>query len=302
MSLLPLLLAAAVGAESLRLVPGETTRAVRVDGQRRAYLVYVPHRTHEDRPFPLVFVFHGFGADAPKMTRFCGMNDKAEEAGFVAVYPYGAGVGVIRVFNAGGLQGHLAGAMPDDVAFVRRILEDLQGSGRIDPRRVYATGLSMGAMMCYRLAAELSDRIAAIAAVAGTMPPGLPRPRRPVPVVHFHGTADDVVPLGGLRSGAADLLDFLSVDATVTFWARANRCSAVPQDSYLPDRFDDGTRVARRAYSTAEQDTRVVLYVIEGGGHTWPGRTPPPIILGRSTREISANDLIWEFFQRHPLP
>jgi polyhydroxybutyrate depolymerase len=301
MSLLPFVLVAVLGAESPRLAPGESTRTVCVDGRLRSYLVYVPKNYQEDRPIPVVFVFHGFGADAPKMARFCGMNTKAEEAAFVAVYPYGTGMGVFRAFNGGVLKGRIAEGMPNDVAFVTGILDDLQGAGKIDPKRVYAAGMSMGAMMCYRLAAELSERIAAIAAVAGTMAPGLQKPKRPVPVIHFHGTADDVVPLAGPPGGASDVLDFMSVDATVQFWAEANGCLSQPVVSRLPDRFEDGTRLTRRSYLTQDRDSRVVLYVIEGGGHTWPGQTPPPIILGRSTQEISANDLIWEFFQRHPL-
>ena len=156
--------------------------------------------------------------------------------------------------------------------------------------------------MCYRLAVEMPERIAAIAAVAGTMAGGLRQPQRPVPVIHFHGTVDHVVPLDGPPPGGAEHFDYQSVDATIRVWAKVNGCQSAPESPSVQDDRTDGTRVVRHRYLTPGGDARVVLYVIEGGGHTWPGQTPPPLILGRSTEEISANDLIWEFFAQHPLP
>jgi polyhydroxybutyrate depolymerase len=192
--------------------------------------------------------------------------------------------------------------MPDDVRFIGRLLDDLASLHRIDRRRVYATGMSNGGMMCYRLALEMPDRIAAIAPVAGTMPVAGQPPDRPMPVLHFHGTADNVVAYEGVPESTQEHFSFLSVDESIGFWARQNACLPAPVVTELEDRADDGTTVRRLAYENEAGQQRVVLYRIDGGGHTWPGQKPPPAILGKSTKDIDANDLIWDFFQRFELP
>ncbi len=118
------------------------------------------------------------------MARFCSLNEKADRSGFVVVYPNGTGASSFFLYwDAGGVRGRIS----DDVGYMAKLLDDLATVVNVDPRRVYATGMSNGAMMCYRLASELSDRIAAIAPVAGTMAIEPCRPRRPVSVLHFHG-------------------------------------------------------------------------------------------------------------------
>jgi polyhydroxybutyrate depolymerase len=161
--------------------------------------------------------------------------------------------------------------------------------------------MSNGAMMCYRLAAELSDRIAAIAPVAGTMALEACHPRRPVPVLHFHGTKDGLVLYGGPDERTPKNIMFLSVDATVRAWAAANGCPEAPAAVDLLGPAGGGTTVQRRAYGPGKDGAEVVLYVIEGGGHTWPGRAAPVKVLGKSATALSANDLIWEFFNKHPM-
>jgi polyhydroxybutyrate depolymerase len=120
--------------------------------------------------------------------------------------------------------------------------------------------------------------------------------------MHFHGTADHVVPFDGLPQEAAESFRFLSVPETIAFWIKVNQCLSDPHTTACADAADDGITVERTHYCTASGETRVVLFKIIGGGHTWPGREPPPAILGRSTKDISANDLMWEFFQQHRLP
>lgn len=171
----------------------------------------------------------------------------------------------------------------------------------MDGKRIYATGMSNGGMMCYRLAAELSDRIAAIAPVAGTMAIENYKPKRPVPVMHFHGAADKIVPFAGPSGRTPKFLGFKSVEETVKICAKANGCPEEPDVTKLPDTADDGTKVKRKTYRPDKEGADVILFVIEGGGHTWPGQEPPVGFIGKSTKDISANDLIWEFFQRHPM-
>jgi polyhydroxybutyrate depolymerase len=162
--------------------------------------------------------------------------------------------------------------------------------------------MSNGAMMAYRLASELSGRVAAIAAVAGTMATEDCRPQRPVPVLHFHGTLDEYVPFaGGKGPRSISGAHHRSVEQTIGAWVRANGCREEPTIEELPDRAKDGLKVTRRTYAGGRDGAEVVLVVIEGGGHTWPGRQPGTRVLGRTTMSVSANDLIWDFFQRHPL-
>ena len=231
------------------LVPGDQLRGVVVDGAGRTFIVYVPPGLDLKKPAPVVLVFHGAWANARTQVAFSGLNRKADEANFVAVYPNGSGADDRRLFwNAFGPAG---GRSPDDVKFVAAILDDLARSMDLDARRVFATGMSNGGMMCYRLAAELSDRIAAIAPVSGTLCIDNPKPKRPVPVVHFHGTADGIVPFDGPKNAGPmalgeRLLNFKSVDETISTWVKLDGCPAKPEVTHLPDAAKDGTTVTRK--------------------------------------------------------
>lgn len=302
MMMVPFAFACLLGLTVESFAPGDATRSVQVDGALRTYLVHVPPQYDPVRPTPVVLVFHGVGANAASMTAFCGMSKKADEAGFLVAYPNGLGLGgLFASFNAGFVKGLDGPCFPDDVAFTRAILGDLAAIANVDPKRVYATGMSNGGMMCYRLAAELSDRIAAIAAVGGTLGLDKCSPSRAVPVLHFHGTADTIMPYDGLGKKISSFLSVKSVEFTVQTWAQLNDCPTEPVTFEMPDTTDDGMTVERRTYGPGLDGSEVVLYRIRGGGHTWPGRQPPLKFLGKSTTDIDANDLIWEFFERHPL-
>jgi polyhydroxybutyrate depolymerase len=161
--------------------------------------------------------------------------------------------------------------------------------------------MSNGAMMAYRLAAELSDRIAAVAPGSGTMTTDIGQPQRPVSVLHFHGTADEFIPYtGGRGSRSIFGTSHPPVEDTIRAWVRANGCDETPTTDVLAGG-GDGLRVTRRTYGSGRDGSEVVLVVIEGGGHTWPGKKPTAAVLGRSTLSVSANDLMWEFFRRHRL-
>ena len=281
-------------------IPGHELRTVNVSGTPRFYLLHVPPAYDPKKPTPVVLAFHGAAMNGGLMVGFCGLSKKADEAGFVVAYPYGTGVGgVFLTFNA------WADPRPqgpvDDVAYTSKLLDDLASVVNVDPKRVFATGMSNGGMMCHRLAAELSERIAAIAPVAGTL--AIPRcnPKRPVPVMHFHGTADKIVPFNGPDQQTARFIRMRSVEDTVNTWVKLDGCPPEPKITDLPDTAHDGTTVKKRVYGPGTDGSEVVLFVIEGAGHTWPGMQPPVGFLGKSTMNISANDLIWEFFSRHPM-
>lgn len=284
------------------LGPGEHFRSLEVEGLSRSYCVHVPTKYDPKQPTPVVLALHGAMTNAPIMALSSGLSAKADEAGFIVVYPNGTGKGeILLVWNSGGLRGPNAEKLPDDVRFVEAILIELPKLVNVDPKRVYATGMSNGGMMCYRLAAELSHRIAAIAPVSGTMAVEKCQPRRPVSVMHFHGTDDKLVPFHGPEQRTAKFLAFKSVEETIRTWVKIDGCPKKPRTTDLPDKADDGTTVKREAYGPGKEGAEVILFAIQGGGHTWPGRQWPVPWLGNTTRDISANDLMWEFFKRHPM-
>lgn len=298
-ALIFILAATAINADPL--APGDHIRKLTVDNRDRTYLVHVPPGYEPAKPVPVVLILHGAGTNAAITIPFTGLNAKADEAGFIAVYPNGTGNDPFLIWNSGGRRGKLAEGMPDDVKFIASVLDDVQTVINVDSRRVYATGMSNGGMMCYRLASELSDRIAAIAPVAGTMAIAEAKPKRPMPVMHFHGHEDTFVPFQGPPEGTGRARTLKSVDKTIEAWRKIDECPEEPVVTDLPDRENDGTTVRRKVYGPGKAGSEVILFEIEGGGHTWPGQRSPISLIGKSTLDISANDLMWEFFQKHPL-
>lgn len=296
----PLLLTAAalvaVAAPAADEPPAKANpvRTVKSGGRDRTYLVHVPKGLDPKTPAPVVVVYHGAAMSSRVIRGFSGLDETADKHKFVVVYP--DGTGPLLTWNAGGFPGNGLNKA-DDVGFTRDLLDDLKGVAAVDPKRVYAAGFSNGGMLAYKLANDLSDRFAAVAAVGGTMTFDNPAPKRPVPVVHFHGTEDTFVPYGG-NNGRGPALK--SVDETAKAWAAANGCPAAPADADEPDADPaDGCRVTRRTYGPGTDGAEVVVYTITGGGHTWPGQPNFGGLIGRATKDIDANATIWEFFRKH---
>ncbi len=302
MQLVPILLFTVLAAEPLG--PGDHTRTLQHDGRTRSNIVHVPPRYDSKQPTPVVLAFHGGGSNADQMVRFCGLNEKADKEGFIAVYPNGTGrLERMLTWNGGNCCAYAMWNKVDDVGFTRSLLDDLAKVANVDPKRVFATGISNGGILCYRLASELSDRIAAIAPVAGTMGMKTCNPKRPVSVMHFHGTDDRFLPFkGGIGEKSIAQVVFVSVDHTIQTWVKADGCPEKPVVTDEPKKADDGTTVQRKTYGPGRDGAEVVLFTIHGGGHTWPGRDPRVQFLGKSTQNISANDLMWTFFQQCYLP
>jgi len=298
--LLPFLLSAFVAANPV--APGDYTRSLQLDGRTRTYIVHVPPKYDGKHPTPIVLAFHGGGSNARQMVYNCGLSEKADKEGFIVVYPNGTGSQDMRLtFNGGNCCGYAMKNNVDDVGFTRSVLDDLAKLFNVDAKRVFATGMSNGGILCYLLASELSDRIAAIAPVAGLMGTETCHPARPVSVMHFHGTDDPFAPFnGGMHSKILPMTNFYSVEHGVRAWVKANGCPETPVVTNMPSKADDGTSVQRKTYGPGKDGAEVVLFVINGGGHTWPGRDTVHW-LGTSTHNISANDLMWEFFRRHPM-
>jgi polyhydroxybutyrate depolymerase len=287
--------AAALPAQSAAAAAGEP-RTLRVNGVERTYLLDVPPSYRPGTPAPLVMVFHGAGGSGRRMAPHTGFSRLAGREGFVAVYPDGLG----RRWN----DGRSALATQDDVGFVKALLDTLERELTLDSTRVYAAGISNGAMFSYRLACELRGVFAAIAPVAGATPANLAEScgrTAPVSVLAIQGTADPLLPYaaGGVGGGRGSVL---SAAGSIAFWARVAGCGAAPAVTDEPDRAHDGTRVRVTMYSGCRDGRAVELYTMEGGGHTWPGGPPVGRSVGRVSREIDATALIWAFFARHPRP
>lgn len=282
------------------LGPGDYTRTLSLEDRIRTYLVHLPPHYNPAKPTPVVLALHGAAMNGRMMVAFCGLNETADEAGFIVVYPSGTGTGPFLTWNAGGVKWSPNQPRPDDIEFISRLLDDLATVANVNPKRVYACGMSNGAMMCYRLAAELSERIAAIAPVAGTIAIANVHPKRPVPIIHFHGTQDTFVPFTRAEGRTPTFINLKGVDETIQTWVSLNGCKQTPAIEVLSHE-GDAMKVTRQTHAEGKEAAEVVLITIDGGGHTWPGRTPIVSFIGKSATNLSANKLLWEFFQKHPL-
>jgi len=226
------------------------------------------------------------------------MDSKADKENFIVVYPNGTG-GFRKhmlTWNAGTCCGYAMERQVDDVGFIRKLIKRIESRWRIDSKRIYVTGMSNGAMMSYRLACELSEKIAAIAPVAGMMNCDPHNAKSPVSVIAFHGTDDHHAPYnGGVgRKTVYPRID-KSIPETISFWVEHNRCSA------NPEAVKQGN-VIQETYKNGFKGAEVILYTLQGGKHAWPGGRSGGYYgnIDEPTQEISATDLIWDFFSKHP--
>jgi polyhydroxybutyrate depolymerase len=257
-------------------------------GREREYILHVPPSYTGADALPLVLNLHGHGSNAWEQALYSGLPRKADEAGFIVVTPQGTGTEPHWNFLG------IGDSDVDDLAFIDDLLDTLTSELCIDQARVYSAGISNGAAMSVTLACRLSDRVSAIAPVAGLFFITGCAADRPVPVIAFHGTDDALVPFeGGMVAGSS--LPVRATEESLQDWARHNGCAEDPERT----RVSDSIRLIR--YQGCDQDATVELYVIEGGGHTWPGAFDVPW-LGATTHEISATDLMWAFFDAHPMP
>jgi polyhydroxybutyrate depolymerase len=275
---------------------GSSRETIASGGTTREYLLEVPPGYTGSDALPLVLNFHGYGSNANQQAAYSGLPAKGDAGGFIVVTPQGSG-GDKPFWNSFGVR-----ALPDDVGFAIEMLNALEAQLCIDTARVFATGISNGASMSVRLACELSDRIAAVAGVAGVYFPRDCSPTRPVPVLSFHGTADPVVPYNGgpITAGISQMLNLSAPpeEDAIREWAQHNGCNLTPAIEQT------SASVRHIMYSGCQEGANVELYSIDGGGHTWPGAAvdAAPDVLGPTTHEISATDLIWDFFVAHPMP
>jgi polyhydroxybutyrate depolymerase len=259
--------------------PGRYQAEVLSGGLVRRFLLVVPESAPD--PAPLVLVFHGFTRSPEEIEATSGMSALAEEHGFIVAYPAGTG------FPRRWLSSPLLGGQ--DVAFARDLVALVSGEVGIDPRRIYAAGMSNGGGMAARLACDAADVFAAVGPVAAAYPGGSCGPARPVPIAAVHGTADPIVPYEGLGEALP------AVEGVLAFWVRENGCDAEPAVEAIAE------GVTRVAWGGCAAGADVVLYRVTEGRHGWPGSgdTSP---WGATTDAVSASALLWGFFAVHPMP
>ena len=273
-------------------------------GLERHYLLHLPSdRQIGTGPLPLVIVLHGAAGDARSTADMTGFSPLADDARFIAVYPEGTSIGVDPVrqtWNAGFCCGAAVRNQVDDLAFLNALIRRLSADYPVDRHRVYMTGLSNGAMLAYRFAAQYPDRIAAIAPVAGAIggtagagqpPISIDRPWRPVPVLIIHGMMDGyVLYRGGVSPYAGTPGRFnVSVDDAVRFWAAADGCAGHPAPSPTA-----GGRVIVEEFTHCRERTEVRLMALSEGPHEWPLAITQPNGVEEPTAMV-----IWYFFKEH---
>jgi len=310
LTLVVALLAGAAGANAAALAPGDHEFTLNHGQLRRSYIARVPPQVKIGKPLPAVLNFHGGGAHARAQKQYSRMDETADREGFIAVYPNGSGGigGRLLTWNAGACCGWAAANRVDDVGFAIALIDDLAGRVPLDREQIYATGLSNGSMMAYRLAAEAAHRIAAVAGVAGAMT--LPRfaPASAMPVMHIHSVDDQRALYDGGLGPAFPFTDTRvlhePVGVSLEKWIAHNGCPARPEVmgpvSGRPDAADAAHTATRYTYAPCRDGTQVVLWKLTGAGHVWPGGVQDylPLLLGAGTTVINANNEMWRFFSR----
>jgi polyhydroxybutyrate depolymerase len=281
-------------------------RTVIVGGGKRTYRLFAPP-TASSAPAALVLAFHGGGGDGRSAELLTGLNAIARREGFVVAYPDG----LDHQWNDGRTGAPAQSAIRDnndDISFVRAVLTDIATVTPIDPKRVFATGISNGAIFSHYLAARLADRIAAIAPVAGGVAEPFNKsfaPSSPVSVLAINGTSDPLVPFAGGNVARAGRGRVVSADESVRLWVARDSTSSTPETGALADSDpNDGCRVHFQKWHGGKNGTEVWFYIEEGAGHTWPGGPQYAVrtLIGSVCRDIDASEAMWEFFKAHPKP
>jgi len=287
-----------------RLHPGDHSFAIKVGSLERKYTVHVPPSYDGREPVPVVIMFHGGGGKASAAMEETGWSEKADQEGFLAVFPEATPPDLSKpssfrtnpqTWNDGSGRFHSGQLDIDDVGFVNAMIDDLLTRLAIDQQRIFATGFSNGASMVFRAGVELSHRIAAIAPVSGHLWLKTLELTRPVPLIYIFGLADPLNPFeGGEVPGVGRRPP---IAASPLKWAELLGCSLERKVIY------DQNGVKGVIYAPCRRNSEVVFYTVEGLGHTWPGGRSllPESLVGKTSDKLKANDVIWEFFKKHPM-
>ena len=268
----------------------ETHKFIKADEQY-TYQLYLPKSAIT--PTPLVVALHRFTENGALMARLTGFNDVAARHGFAVIYPDGPG----RRFEA------FDNGTRDDAGMILAMIKDIARKVSIDQHRIYVTGASNGGFMAYRLTCLYPGVFAAAAPVMALMPRYLQEDcssNLPIPILMIHGTNDYIIKEHTTSVWAGDKYAVLPMEKTVSYWVHRNHSNPEPSRVLLPDHDpDDSTRIERILFAAGLAET--IYYRVKGGGHTWPGGTEraPTFIVGRTSQDMDASEVIREFFTRH---
>ena len=300
---------------------------VRINTNPRTFWIHLPAGFDAKKRYPVVLALHDLGADGTVMARVSHLDETADRFGFIAVYPnakagrwtnldprsqsrLGRRPGIFDFpRSASGREEHEPGGEPmDDTLYFDAVLDKIESEYRVDASRIYATGLSDGGFMVFRLGCAMAHRFAAIATVAATLPLGLSETCsnwawRSVPLLMIDGTSDPVIDYKG-RPGLDVRYPLLSAKETLKVWSRMNGCSSKPVRTTLPPRAPDGMETQVDTHNDCRDGGDVILYSVVKGGHTWPGGDPfmPEHRAGAMSQDFNASETIWRFFTAHPMP
>lgn len=293
-------------AAAARKRPAAVTRTLTTpDGRTRSYRLYVPRSLPRDRAVPLLVALHGGFGSGEQFEANSGFDALADSHRFIVAYPDGTPIrsrGALsdaRVWNGGRCCGPAARDQVDDVGFISQVIDEISDRYAIDDRRVYAAGHSNGAIMSYRLACELSEKIVAIGVQAGSLEVDVCSPTQPVSVMHVHGTADRNLPIeGGAGEGAAGIAFRPPHDAVTTF-ARIDGCPADSSTVTSPD----NPAVSIETWQPCSSGTAVQFVTVTGASHAWMGRPstrPGQALTGAPYMGYDSSAAIWSFLEAHP--
>lgn len=265
-----------------------------INGTQRSSIIYIPSDYSDGDSWPLVINMHGLGSNASQQQFYSYFNNVADTSQFIVVYPNGleADFGGVTQQQWDSYFG--TGTAENDMAFLNHLIDDMHRVYNIDLTRVYSTGMSNGGFQSYRLACEMSDRIAAIGSVTG----GVIQEQlnncnnlEYIPsILQIHGTIDGTVP-------------YQPIPTLVQYWREKHGCSeASIIIEYQDINTTDATTVTSENWQDCSSGGEVIFYTVDNGGHTWPGAFD--VGIGNVNQDIKASNEIWEFFKKfqHPNP
>ncbi|MBT8377949.1 MAG: esterase [Ignavibacteria bacterium] len=277
-------------------------------GIERTYYIHLSTDFSEIDSLPLLMVLHGGGkGDGDDLAKHFGFNIIADRERFITVYPNGIDSrwndGRGKTFNEKKDLGNI-----DDVGFLSALIDTMIANYKVNPNRVFVTGVSNGGMMTFRLGCEIASKLSAIAPVIANIPENIIykcTPDSRLPVLIMNGTEDPLVPWEGgkVKFLWKEMGKVVSTENSVRFWVEHNKCFEDPVTELLPDIDDeDESRVKKVTYKNKDTHIEVVLYAIVGGGHNIPGGNTPDIklIIGNKNNDINAAEVIWNFFKKSP--
>ncbi len=311
--LLTLLLSVGCGLTQSKESPEHTlsggviSESLKHDGVQRRYSIQMPQITNQERLLPLVVVLHGGGGRGDQFDRLMAdgtLSTAANKRSVILAFPEG----IRKQWHDGRAEIVKGKKQRDDVGFISSLIDKLVDERRVDPKRVFVTGISNGGHMSFRLAMDLSEKIAAVAPVAAQVSKAIAnkRPQKPISVLIMNGTEDPLVPYEGgdikLFKLGRSRGEVLSAEQSARLFQQYNACEVNPVVKQSPDRDpSDKTRIVITTYKNCRDKAKVMLVSVEGGGHTWPGgyQYLKPRRVGYVSREINASDFILDFFLMH---